>query len=243
MGFEPQIRKIVGRLPSERQTLMFTATWPSAVRKLASEFLRAPVQVTIGDSGKQLTANKDIVQVVEVLPSAADRDAALVRHINGLSHGARVIIFCSTKRACDQLSNAMARQIGCSAIHGDKDQRERERTLADFRSGRAPILVATDVAARGLDIKDVRLVVNYEFPPSTEDYIHRIGRTGRAGADGLAVTLMTAQDAKHAGALIKILQDSGQRVPDALRALAASAPSKAGPMVGGEGSRLIGPRG
>jgi len=232
MGFEPQIRKIVGRLPSERQTLMFTATWPSAVRKLASEFLRAPVQVTIGDSGKQLTANKDIVQVVEVLPSAADRDAALVRHINGLSHGARVIIFCSTKRACDQLSNAMARQIGCSAIHGDKDQRERERTLADFRSGRAPILVATDVAARGLDIKDVRLVVNYEFPPSTEDYIHRIGRTGRGGKTGISHTLFTSFDKAHAGALQNVLREAGQPVPDALLKFGSSVKKKEHKMYG-----------
>ena len=97
---------------------------------------------------------------------------------------ARVIVFCSTKKSCDALSRAMARQIGCSSIHGDKEQSEREATLRDFRSGRAPILVATDVAARGLDIKDISLVVNYDFPSNLEDYVHRIGRTARGGAAG-----------------------------------------------------------
>ena len=102
--------------------------------------------------------------------------------------GCKVLIFCSTKR-CDALSIALARQIGCASIHGDKDQREREAVMRDSL-GRNPILVVTDAAARGLDIKDIQLVVNYDFLPSIEDYIHRIGRTGRAGASGVAVTLI-----------------------------------------------------
>ena len=153
MGFEPQIRKIISRLPDRRQTVFFTATWPTAVRKLASEFLRQPVQISVGNANQALTANRDVRQLVEVLPSPMDRDGALISHINRLPMGSKVLIFCSTKKSCDALSRAMARQIGCSAIHGDKDQHEREATLRDFRSGRAPILVATDVAARGLDIK------------------------------------------------------------------------------------------
>ena len=133
-----------------------------------------------------------------------------------------MLIFCSTKKSCDALARAMARQIGCSSIHGDKEQYEREATLRDFKSGKAPILVATDVAARGLDIKDIQLVVNYDFPPSTEDYVHRIGRTGRAGASGTAVTLMQPSDARHARPLIEILSQAEQDVPEALRALAMS---------------------
>jgi ATP-dependent RNA helicase DDX5/DBP2 len=156
----PQIRRIIIQVPTERQTLMFTATWPKAVVKLASEFLRSPMQVTVGDADTSLTVNRDIRQIVQLVPSAESRDGALIAHINTLPHGARVLIFCSTKRACDALSRAMARQIGCESIHGDKDQRERETALRDFRSGRSPILVATDVAARGLDIKDVALVIN-----------------------------------------------------------------------------------
>ena len=111
--------------------------------------------------------------------------------------------------------------MACSAIHGDKSQAEREQALADFRSGSAPVLVATDVAARGLDVKGVEMVINYEFPPKTSDYVHRIGRTGRAGADGVAVTFMSATDAKHAVSLVKILQDAGQRLPPELKKMAA----------------------
>ena len=129
----------------------------------------------------------------------------------------------------------MARQIGCSAIHGDKDQREREATLRDFRSGRAPILVATDVAARGLDIADVALVVNYDYPNNIEDYVHRIGRTGRAGASGVAGTLMTPNDAKQARPLMRILSQAGQPVPPALEALASSSGGGGGGGGGGKG--------
>ena len=192
------------------------------MRKLAAEFLRAPVQVTVGDADTTLTANRDIRQVVEVLGTEAERDGALIAHINTMPMGAKVLIFCTTKRSCDALSRAMARQIGCAAIHGEKDQHEREATLRDFRSGRSPILVATDLAARGLDIKDIALVVNYDFPSNFEDYVHRIGRTGRAGAAGTAVTLLVPSDAKHARPLIDILSQAGQPVPDALSALAVS---------------------
>jgi ATP-dependent RNA helicase DDX5/DBP2 len=222
MGFEPQIRKIVAKLPSERQTLFFTATWPQAVRRLASSFLREPVHVTVGNSGETLSTNRDVTQLVEVLPSAEARDGALIGHITRMPVGAKVLIFCSTKRSCEGLSRALGRQIGCSAIHGDKEQFEREATLRAFRSGESPILVATDVAARGLDIKDIRLVVNYDFPPSIEDYVHRIGRTGRAGQRGLAVTLMSPSDKKHANALMKLLIEAEQLVPQELRDLAAS---------------------
>jgi len=134
-----------------------------------------------------------------------------------------VLVFCSTKRSCETLVRTLRRECTCGVIHGDKDQLERERALSDFKSGATPVLIATDVAARGLDIKGVELVLNYEFPPKAQDYIHRIGRTGRAGAKGLATTFMTAADAKHAPALVKILKDSGMKkaeIPKELRQMA-----------------------
>merc|ERR1719263_261821 len=149
--------------------MMYTATWPKDVRRLAGEFQRDPVQVAIGSGFDKLTANKDVEQRVIVLQNPMERDGHLVQQVNTLPGGSRVLIFCSTKRTCDGLQRALSRQIGCNAIHGDKEQRERERVLAQFRSGQAPILVATDVAARGLDIKNVLMVINYDFPPKTED--------------------------------------------------------------------------
>ena len=136
----------------------------------------------------------------------------------------KTIVFVNTKRSADGLQAAL-NDMGCAAasVHGDKDQRERERVLEDFKSGRCPILVATDVAARGLDIKGVMMVVNYEFPPKIENYIHRIGRTGRAGVRGQAVTFMSAADASHASGLLKILKESGLQkadIPKELRQMA-----------------------
>eukprot|EP00310_Coccolithus_braarudii_P024373 CAMPEP_0183339194 /NCGR_PEP_ID=MMETSP0164_2-20130417/6198_1 /TAXON_ID=221442 /ORGANISM="Coccolithus pelagicus ssp braarudi, Strain PLY182g" /LENGTH=516 /DNA_ID=CAMNT_0025509149 /DNA_START=20 /DNA_END=1567 /DNA_ORIENTATION=- len=240
MGFEPQIRKIMSRVPPGYQSLMYTATWPREVRRLASEFQRDPVQVTIGTADEKLTANKDVEQRVILISSPHERDQHLVSQINTLPGGSRVLIFCSTKRMCDQLQRALSRQIGCNAIHGDKEQRERERVLNEFKSGRAPIMVATDVAARGLDVKEVRMVINYEMPPKIEDYIHRIGRTGRAGAKGIACTFLTAQDMKHASALVSIMRDSGQKISPDLEQMARLGGSGGG---GGKGRRDGGGKG
>ncbi|KAK3413179.1 hypothetical protein EUGRSUZ_I01775 [Eucalyptus grandis] len=135
--------------------------------------------------------------------------------------GSKIIIFCSTKKMCDQLARNLNRQFGAAAIHGDKSQSERDFVLNQFRSGKSPILVATDVAARGLDIKDIRVVINYDFPTGVEDYVHRIGRTGRAGASGLAHTFFSDQDAKYAAELIKVLEGANQRVPPEIRNMAS----------------------
>eukprot|EP00304_Pavlova_gyrans_P009093 CAMPEP_0206035390 /NCGR_PEP_ID=MMETSP1466-20131121/2044_1 /ASSEMBLY_ACC=CAM_ASM_001126 /TAXON_ID=44452 /ORGANISM="Pavlova gyrans, Strain CCMP608" /LENGTH=498 /DNA_ID=CAMNT_0053409769 /DNA_START=99 /DNA_END=1591 /DNA_ORIENTATION=+ len=241
MGFEPQIRRIVACLPRERQTLMFTATWPKEVVRLASEFQKTPYQITIGSGGDRPTANKDIVQQVELTPTLFDKERRLMDTLMKYGGpGVRVLIFCSTKRMCDDLCTALRRQIPCNAIHGDKEQRERERVLFEFKSGRAPILIATDVAARGLDVKDVRMVINYDFPSNTEDYIHRIGRTGRAGQTGTAITFMGPQDAKHARALVKIMTEANQEISPELEQMAASAPAGGG---GGGGRFARGGRG
>ncbi|KAK9113717.1 hypothetical protein Syun_020514 [Stephania yunnanensis] len=219
MGFEPQIRKIVKEVPPRRQTLMFTATWPKEVRKIAADLLVHPVQVNIG-SIDELVANKAITQYVEVV-APMEKNRRLEQILRSQEPGSKVIIFCSTKKMCDQLARTMPRHFGAAAIHGDKSQGERDYVLNQFRTGRSPILVATDVAARGLDIKDIRVVINYDFPTGIEDYVHRIGRTGRAGATGLAHTFFSEQDAKFAGDLIKVLEGANQRVPPQIRDLAS----------------------
>nr|KJB11525.1 hypothetical protein B456_001G263500 [Gossypium raimondii] len=153
MGFEPQIRKIVKEVPTRRQTLMYTATWPREVRKIAADLLVNPVQVNIGNID-ELVANKSITQNVEVL-------APMVKHrrleqiLRSQEPGSKIIVFCSTKKMCDQLARNLS-QFGAASIHGDKSQADRDYVLGQFRSGRSPVLVATDVAARGLDIKDIR---------------------------------------------------------------------------------------
>ncbi|KAH9684045.1 DEAD-box ATP-dependent RNA helicase 40 [Citrus sinensis] len=218
MGFEPQIRKIVNEMPPHRQTLMYTATWPKDVRKIASDLLVNPVQVNIGNVD-ELAANKAITQHVEVVPQM-EKERRLQQILRAQERGSRVIIFCSTKRLCDQLARSIGRNFGAIAIHGDKSQGERDWVLNQFRSGKSPILVATDVAARGLDIKDIRVVINYDFPNGVEDYVHRIGRTGRAGATGVAYTFFSEQDSKYATDLVKVLEGANQHVPPEVRDMA-----------------------
>ncbi|XP_062213130.1 DEAD-box ATP-dependent RNA helicase 40-like isoform X2 [Phragmites australis] len=219
MGFEPQIRKIVKEIPHRRQTLMYTATWPKEVRRIADDLLVHPVQVTIG-SVDELVANSAITQHIEVI-TPSEKLRRLEQILRSQDSGSKILIFCTTKRMCDQLARTLTRQFGASAIHGDKSQSEREKVLNHFRSGRSPILVATDVAARGLDIKDIRVVINYDFPTGVEDYVHRIGRTGRAGATGVAYTFFCDQDSKYASDLIKILEGANQKVPRDLEDMAS----------------------
>ncbi|MCO5551741.1 hypothetical protein L7F22_005245 [Adiantum nelumboides] len=219
MGFEPQIRKIVKEIPRHRQTLMYTATWPKEVRKIAEDLLANAAQVNIGNTD-ELVANKSITQYVEIV-MPYEKQGKLERILRSQEPGSKVIIFCSTKKMCDQLARGLGRGFGAAAIHGDKSQIERDHVLAQFKAGRAPILVATDVAARGLDIKDIRVVINFDFPTGVEDYVHRIGRTGRAGATGIAYSFFTEQDAKHAKELIGVLEGANQKVPMELHDFAA----------------------
>ncbi|KAK8928492.1 DEAD-box ATP-dependent RNA helicase 14 [Platanthera zijinensis] len=219
MGFEPQIRKIVNEIPNHRQTLMFTATWPKEVRKIAADLLVNPIQVNIGNID-ELVANKAITQYIEMM-KPLEKQRRLEQILRSQDAGSKVLIFCSTKRMCDQLARTLARQFVAAAIHGDKSQGDRDRVLNQFKTGRSPILVATDVAARGLDIKDIRVVINYDFPTGVEDYVHRIGRTGRAGATGVSYTFFSDHDSKYARDLVKVLEGADQRVPPELRDMAA----------------------
>ena len=193
MGFEPQIQKIVRAIPTARQTLFFSATWPREVKTIAAQFVtHQTVYIFVGGVEEKLVANKAIRQVVDIMSSSHEKNPRLIEILRS-KRGERVIIFCSTKRMCDQLSYSVGREFGASAIHGDKKQSERDWVINNFKSGRSPVMVATDVAARGLDIPNVTAVVNYDFPNGVEDYIHRIGRTGRAGATGEAYTFFTPQ--------------------------------------------------
>ncbi|CAG8577461.1 5685_t:CDS:2 [Paraglomus occultum] len=212
MGFEPQIRKIVDQIRPDRQTLMWSATWPKEVKKLAEDYLHDFIQVNIGSM--DLSASHNIVQTIEVCAEYEKR-TRLVKHLERIMNQKenKTLIFTGTKRTADEITKFL-RQDGwpALAIHGDKAQTERDWVLSEFRSGRSPIMVATDVASRGIDVKDVKLVINYDFPTNVEDYVHRIGRTGRGGAKGAAVTFFTMDNAKQAKDLVNILREAKQEI-------------------------------
>ncbi|VAH67483.1 unnamed protein product [Triticum turgidum subsp. durum] len=226
MGFEPQIRKILAQIRPDRQTLYWSATWPREVETLARQFLQNPYKVMIGTA--ELKANHSIQQIVEVI-SDHEKYPRLSKLLSDLMDGSRILIFFQTKKECDKVTRQL-RMDGWPAlsIHGDKAQSERDYVLAEFKNGKSPIMAATDVAARGLDVKDIKCVINFDFPTTIEDYIHRIGRTGRAGATGMAFTFFTHSNAKYSRNLVKILREAGQVVNPALEAMSKSAGSMGG---------------
>jgi ATP-dependent RNA helicase DBP3 len=216
MGFEKDVRQILSLVPTERQTLMFSATWPVAIQSLAHEFLKTPVRVIVGSTN--LAASHTVTQVVEVV-DPKDKESRLHSLLCNYhkSRKNRVLVFCLYKKEAARVETFLARKgWNVVAIHGDMSQADRNKAFQAFRDGQTPLLVATDVAARGLDIPDVEYVINLTFPLTIEDYVHRIGRTGRAGKSGIAHTLFTAQDKPHSGALINILNETGQTVPEDL---------------------------
>ncbi|KAL8226197.1 hypothetical protein R6Q57_018754 [Mikania cordata] len=179
-------------------------------------------QVVIGSS--ELKANHSIHQHVDIV-TESQKYNKLVKLLDDIMDGSRILIFMDTKKGCDQITRQL-RMDGWPAlsIHGDKSQAERDWVLSEFKAGKSPIMTATDVAARGLDVKDVKYVVNYDFPGSLEDYVHRIGRTGRAGAKGTAYTFFTAANARFAKELIAILQEAGQKINPDLASMGRGAP-------------------
>lgn len=213
MGFEPQLRNIIPKTNQDRQTLMWSATWPREVRELAYSFMRDYIQVTIGDD--ELTSNKKIHQIVKVCEER-DKIENLVGFLK--ENDVKVIVFCNKKRTCDHLEYELSRQrYYAAAIHGDKSQQNRDRVISDFKSGKRNILIATDVAARGLDVKDVHAVINFDFPPNCDSYIHRIGRTARGNQkEGLAIAFFTREDRGNAAELVTILRNAGQSIPEDL---------------------------
>ncbi|KAI4240295.1 MAG: hypothetical protein L6R40_005232 [Gallowayella cf. fulva] len=224
-GFENEIRKIVSTTPSTAQgcqTLMFTATWPESVRDLAATFMKNPVHIHIGENNAngELRANTRIEQQVEVVDPRGKETRMLQiikKYQSGKSKNDRILVFCLYKKEATRVEGFLrSRGLRVAGIHGDLSQERRMSALEGFKSGECPLLVATDVAARGLDIPAVKLVLNVTFPLTVEDYVHRIGRTGRAGASGLAITLFTEHDKAQSGALINVLKAAGQPVPEDL---------------------------
>jgi ATP-dependent RNA helicase RhlE len=191
MGFLPDIQRIINLLSKDRQNLMFSATFSGEIRKLAESFLKNPQLIEVA---RRNALAENISQVVYRVPSVEHKRAAVAKLVrdNGL---AQVIVFSNTKIGCGRLARELEKDgLNSAAIHGDKTQQERLKTLEDFKAGKIVVLVATDVAARGLDIAELPAVINYDLPYSPEDYVHRIGRTGRAGASGMALSLMTGSN-------------------------------------------------
>jgi ATP-dependent RNA helicase RhlE len=193
MGFIPDIRRIIARVPQQRQTLMFSATMPEPIRKLAQEWLRDPASISVVPVGTPTELVEQSVYFVDK-PTKAK---LLQQWLENTPTG-RTLVFARTKHGADKIVKHLEKsRIRAAAIHGNKSQNQRERTLEQFKSNRPPVLVATDIAARGLDIKEISHVVNYDLPETPETYVHRIGRTGRAGATGVAVSFCSTDEVKH----------------------------------------------
>ncbi|KAJ2944281.1 hypothetical protein O0L34_g18267 [Tuta absoluta] len=222
MGFEPQIRQALEGVPLERQILMFSATWPKEVQHLAKDYLGEFVQVNVGST--ELTANHNIKQHMYVCnqDEKIEQLKSIMHQIAEEGFG-KILVFTNTKKFVDKLTLMLRRNGWPSVgIHGDKTQNQRDQIIGKFRSGTTNILVATDVAARGLDVDGVTHVINFDFPNTTEDYIHRIGRTGRQNNKGAAHTLLTEDDERHAKNLIAVLKEAQQEIPPALEDMARS---------------------
>lgn len=196
--FEPQIRKIVSQIRPDRQTLRWSATWPKEVQALAQTFLHDLINVNVGSMDLKVTDH--VKQVIKCVTEQQKLDETLTI-LRNKDPTSRVIIFTQSKRGADEVTRQLRqRGFNALAIHGDKEQRERDFVLNEFKSGRVTIMVATDVASRGLDVKDIRVVINYDFPMSVEDYIHRVGRAGRKTiegySEGVAISFFTDTSAK-----------------------------------------------
>jgi ATP-dependent RNA helicase RhlE len=208
MGFMPDIRRIIALLPGQRQNLMFSATFPDEIRKLAATILKNPAQV-------QVAARNAVAELVThvVHPVAREKKRELLCHLIRTRQLSQVLVFTGTRIGANRLAHQLRRdRIHADAIHGDKTQAERLAALEDFKSGKVAVLVATDVASRGLDIEGLPQVINFDVPHSPEDYVHRIGRTGRAGQAGEAISLVAPGDLEALAAIERLIERKLERV-------------------------------
>lgn len=204
IGFMPAIKRILPQLANERQTLLFSATMPSQIRELATDHLKDPVNVAVAP--KNTTAEKVTQKLMHLVKM--NKGLALERIVKK-NLGKRVLVFSRTKHGADKLVKWLATQgIRSDAIHGNKSQGQRQRALEDFRKNKTPVLIATDIAARGIDIPDIEIVVNYDLPNVPESYVHRIGRTARAGASGHAISFCAPDERKQLRDIEKLLKKS-----------------------------------
>ncbi|XP_077498085.1 putative ATP-dependent RNA helicase DDX43 [Amblyomma americanum] len=218
MGFEPQIKKVLLDIRPDRQTVMTSATWPEGVRRLGQQYMTDPFQVFIGSL--DLAAVHTVTQTI-IICDETEKRQQLKAFLDTMQPEDKVIVFLDRKAMVDHLSSDFILEgINCDSIHGSREQCDREQALEDFRDGKVRILIATDVAARGLDIKDVTHIFNYDFPRNVEEYVHRVGRTGRAGRRGESITLVTRDNWRQARELINILEEANQEVPQELYAMA-----------------------
>ena len=191
MGFLPDIRRIMSKLPKARQSLLFSATMPPAIAKLAEDFLHEPVRIEISPEAPAVEKISQKAMMVD----KANKDALLVHLLGTHPEWTRVIVFTKMRHGADRVCRKLDRAgISCAAIHSDKTQNQRMRALDGFKQGRTRVLVATDIASRGIDVPEVSCVVNMELPLETESYVHRIGRTARAGESGIAISFVTAEE-------------------------------------------------
>jgi ATP-dependent RNA helicase RhlE len=202
MGFIPDIKRILAMLPKERQSLLFSATFSEEIKKLADTMLKAPVLIEVA---RRNAVTETVTHRMH--PVDADNKRQLLAHILKTSSLKQVLVFVGTKFGASRLAHYLEKQgIEATAIHGDKSQQQRTEALDDFKSGKARVLVATDVAARGLDIDDLPHVINFELPHVPEDYVHRIGRTGRAGKEGDATSLVCAEERGKLAEIEKLIK-------------------------------------
>ncbi|CAM9776717.1 unnamed protein product, partial [Ectocarpus sp. 13 AM-2016] len=213
MGFEPQIKMILQNVRPDRQTALFSATFPRTVETLAKRVLKMPLEIIVG--GRSI-ASSDITQHVEIRDDD-DKFMRLLQLLGVWYEKGNILVFVDTQSKCDTLFQDLSRAgyHGLS-LHGGKDQTDRDFTIADFKNKSATLMVATSVAGRGLDVPDLVCVINYSCPNHLEDYVHRVGRTGRAGRKGTAYTFISAEEEKHAPTLIKALTQSKQKIPPEL---------------------------
>jgi len=209
MGFIPDIVRIIGMLPEKRQSLLFSATFSDEIKQLADRMLKSPVLIEVA---RRNTAAETVTQ--QIYRVHADDKRRLLGHLVTAGDWQQVLVFCRSKLDTARLARALERDgFSTSAIHGDKTQEERIKALEGFKNGDIRILVATDVAARGIDIDQLPTVVNYELPFVAEDYVHRIGRTGRAGASGTAISFVTPDDGKLLAEIEKLIKRKIEEMP------------------------------
>ncbi|ERL92627.1 hypothetical protein D910_09940 [Dendroctonus ponderosae] len=219
MGFEPQIRKVMYSLRPTKQCIMTSATWPPGVRRLADSYMKDPIQIYVGSL--DLAATHSVTQTIQLIEEN-DKEQAFMDFIYNMGPDDKVIVFCGTKAKADYLSvECVCKNIICASLHGNRDQSDREQAVQDIGDGTVRILIATDVASRGLDIDDITHVLNYDFPKNIEEYVHRVGRTGRAGKTGESISYVTKSDWAQAAELVKILEEAQQFVPEEIYSMAS----------------------
>ena len=202
MGFMPDIKRIIALLPAKRQNLMFSATFPDDIKRLADQILKAPVRIQVA---KKNTVTELVSHSAFTVDTRHKRE--VLERLMRERDLRQVLCFTSTKISANRLARELTRDgFACAALHSDKTQQERMQALADFKDGKVQVLVATDIAARGLDIEQLPLVINYELPPNAEDYIHRLGRTGRAGVAGEAISLVARDEQELLTSIEKLLK-------------------------------------